>query len=232
MYCCYCNLAGLPSSWNRNFTKRKRGLLLLSVMLPAPFSNPWFRKSVFIPASASGVWAMCVPGLGGTGGEKVKILPPVWWYFQFCFPDMPATVSFLANWSTHSLQGWYLHSIERQTGLGLPHLAHNWFQSVLSVCLYWGMWVKWKSLSCVQLFLTLWTVQFAVQWVAFPFSRGSSQPRNQTGVSCIAGEFFTNWAMGSPHWGIVDLQYYITVSGIQHSDLVFLCYALFKGITK
>ena len=30
--------------------------------------------------------------------------------------------------------------------------------------------------------------------VAIPFSRGSSQPRNQTQVSCIAGRFFTNWA--------------------------------------
>ena len=29
-------------------------------------------------------------------------------------------------------------------------------------------------------------------WVAYPFSRGSSQPRNQTGVSCIVGGFFTN----------------------------------------
>ena len=29
-------------------------------------------------------------------------------------------------------------------------------------------------------------------WVAFPFSRGSSQPRIQTGVSYIAGGFFTN----------------------------------------
>ena len=29
----------------------------------------------------------------------------------------------------------------------------------------------------------------------FPFSRVSSQPRNQTGVSCIAGGFFTNWAI-------------------------------------
>ena len=27
-----------------------------------------------------------------------------------------------------------------------------------------------------------------------PFSKGSSQPRNWTGVSCIAGGFFTNWA--------------------------------------
>ena len=31
-----------------------------------------------------------------------------------------------------------------------------------------------------------------LEWVAYPFSRGSSQPRNQTGVSCIAGGFFTN----------------------------------------
>ena len=34
-----------------------------------------------------------------------------------------------------------------------------------------------------------------LEWVAFPFSRGPSQPRNWTGVSCIAGEFFTNWAV-------------------------------------
>ena len=31
-------------------------------------------------------------------------------------------------------------------------------------------------------------------WVAYPFSRGSSRSRNRTGVSCIAGGFFTNWA--------------------------------------
>ena len=31
-----------------------------------------------------------------------------------------------------------------------------------------------------------------LEWVAVPFSRGSSQPRNQTGVSCIAGRFFTS----------------------------------------
>ena len=33
-----------------------------------------------------------------------------------------------------------------------------------------------------------------LEWVAFPFSRGSSQPRDWTQVSCIAGGFFTNWA--------------------------------------
>ena len=35
-----------------------------------------------------------------------------------------------------------------------------------------------------------------LEWVAFPFSRGSSQPRDQTQVSCIAGRFFTDWAIG------------------------------------
>ena len=34
-----------------------------------------------------------------------------------------------------------------------------------------------------------------LKWVAYPFSRGSSWSRNQTGVSCIAGGFLTNWAI-------------------------------------
>ena len=33
-----------------------------------------------------------------------------------------------------------------------------------------------------------------LEWVTFPFSRGSSQPRNQTQVFHIAGGFFTSWA--------------------------------------
>ena len=31
-----------------------------------------------------------------------------------------------------------------------------------------------------------------LEWIAFPFFRGSSQPRDQTQVSCIAGGFFTS----------------------------------------
>ena len=33
-----------------------------------------------------------------------------------------------------------------------------------------------------------------LEWVAFPFSRESSQPRDPTQVSRIAGGFFTSWA--------------------------------------
>ena len=39
-----------------------------------------------------------------------------------------------------------------------------------------------------------------LEWVAYPFSSGSSWPRNRTGVSCIAGGFFTKWAMREALW--------------------------------
>jgi len=37
-----------------------------------------------------------------------------------------------------------------------------------------------------------------LEWVAIPFSRRSSQPRDQIQVSHIAGRFFTIVATGSP----------------------------------
>ena len=37
-----------------------------------------------------------------------------------------------------------------------------------------------------------------LECVAFPFARGSSQPRDQTQVSHIAGRFFTSWATREP----------------------------------
>ena len=69
-------------------------------------------------------------------------------------------------------------------------------------------------LSCVLclvtqlwLFATPWTVACQsplsmgilkgriLEWVAMPSSRGYSQPRDQTQVSCITGGFFTIWAI-------------------------------------
>ena len=37
-----------------------------------------------------------------------------------------------------------------------------------------------------------------LEWVAFPFFRGPSQPRDWTQVSCTAGGFFTSWATREP----------------------------------
>ena len=38
-----------------------------------------------------------------------------------------------------------------------------------------------------------------LEWVSYSFSGRSSPPRNQTRVSCIAGGFFTNWAIREAH---------------------------------
>ena len=52
-----------------------------------------------------------------------------------------------------------------------------------------------------------------LEWVAYPFFSRSSQPRNQTGVSCIAGGFFTNWAIREAHEFCVDLYIFFCWSG-------------------
>ena len=39
-----------------------------------------------------------------------------------------------------------------------------------------------------------------LEWVAYHFSSGYSQPRNWTGVSWIAGGFFTSWATRGAQW--------------------------------
>ena len=72
---------------------------------------------------------------------------------------------------------------------------------ILSIVLNGVEW-KWKSPSCVRLFVD-YTVHGILQarileWVAFPFSRGSSQPRNRTGVSCIAGSSLPTELSGNP----------------------------------
>ena len=64
------------------------------------------------------------------------------------------------------------------------------------------LWVKVKSLSrvpptlCDPMDYTVHGLLQArtLEWVAFPFSRRSSQPRHWTQVSCITGRFFTRWA--------------------------------------
>ena len=54
-----------------------------------------------------------------------------------------------------------------------------------------------------------WILQASIlKGVAFPFSRGSSQPRNWTGVSCITDRFFTNWATRETHTCQISLHYY------------------------
>ena len=77
---------------------------------------------------------------------------------------------------------------------------NKWY---INVSVFTRVKVKVKSLSCVRLFATPWTVAYQVSpsmgfsrqeyWSGLPFPspRDSSQPRNQTQVSYIAGRHFT-----------------------------------------
>ena len=47
-----------------------------------------------------------------------------------------------------------------------------------------------------------------LEWVAIPFSRGSSWSRDWTGVSCIAGKFSTVWAIREPQYFCVNFYIY------------------------
>ena len=61
--------------------------------------------------------------------------------------------------------------------------------------LFLSEWVK-VTQSCLTLYDPLKSMEFSwpEYWSAFPFSRRSSQHRNWTQVSHIAGKFFTSWA--------------------------------------
>jgi len=79
---------------------------------------------------------------------------------------------------------------------------------VLAILMNKYMCDWWMKLKVTQSCLTLCdpmdhTVHGILQarileWVAFPFSRGSSQPRDWTQDSRIMDDFFTSWRQGKP----------------------------------
>ena len=50
-----------------------------------------------------------------------------------------------------------------------------------------------------------------LEWVAMPFSRESSWPRDRTQGSCLAGRFFTIWATREAKWIRLWILYYHSV---------------------
>ena len=50
-----------------------------------------------------------------------------------------------------------------------------------------------------------------LEWVSYTFSSRPPQPRNRTGVSCIASRFFTSWATRETIIFYVNIEYYIFI---------------------
>ena len=91
------------------------------------------------------------------------------------------------SWRPHGLyRPW--NSPGQKTGVGSPSLLQGIFPTQgsnpgLPHC----RWIPYQLSH-------KWSPRI-LEWVAYPVSSGSSWPRNRTGVSCIAGRFFTNWAI-------------------------------------
>ena len=72
-----------------------------------------------------------------------------------------------------------------------------------------------------------------LEWVAFPFPRGSSQSRDRTQVSHIAGRFFTSWATRTAHLSsqsehnctklkILDTEIELLLANFSHSPCKYM----------
>ena len=102
--------------------------------------------------------------------------------WNFLFSPLATRVSVIAHWSVSK----WLHCSP--------------YQMILIADTLSGWKWKWESLSPVRLFCNPMDYMVhgilqarILEWVAFPFSRGSSQPRAQTQVSSLADRFFTSW---------------------------------------
>ena len=95
-----------------------------------------------------------------------------------------------------------LNSVIKSRHITLPTKVHIVKAMVFPIAAY-GCEMVLCCFSDVSLFVTLWTVAHhaplsmgilqarILEWVAMPSSRGSSQPRDRTQVSNVAGRFFT-----------------------------------------
>ena len=94
-----------------------------------------------------------------------------------------------------------------------PFSSFHWVIELKFQILATYVWV----LSHFWLFVTPWTIASVhgilqariLEWVAIPFSRGSSWPRDQTCLSCINGVFFTAEPPGKSLGYICDYTTYI-----------------------
>ena len=134
---------------------------------------------------------------------------PKYWSFSFSISpskEHPGLISFRMDWlDLLAVQGTPKSLLQHHSSKVL--LSSKSFHSLYPLCLSKRadhLCTNWSEVKVAQLCPTLsnpmdYTVHEILQArilerVAFPSSRGSSQPRYWIQVSCIAGGFFTSWA--------------------------------------
>ena len=118
------------------------------------------------------------------GASFLCFLLGVLWYQVFCLSFNSSWVNFCESYVSHSSScSWF--------SFYLCVCARS-FQSCLTLC---------DPMDCSLPVSSVREILQAriLKWVAFPFSRGSSQPRDQTPifcVSCVGRRFFNHWHPG------------------------------------
>ena len=122
----------------------------------------------------------------------------------------------MAMSSSLNLSWWWTGRPRVLQSMELQRVRHNWATE-----LNWTIWSELKvAQSCPTLCNTMDCIVHGIlqEWVAFPFSSGSFWPRNRTGVSCIAGGFFTNWAIREAQVPFMHLEF----SSKEETNVAFL----------
>ena len=141
---------------------------------------------------------------------------------MICIPQYICSDSLRHQWNLYGRKKWYVNICVTYRELRKwENLGNDW-DPYMGRChskgkeLSYNMKVK-VTPSCPTLYGPMdYTVYETLQTrilksIAFPFSRGSSRPRNWIRVSCIKGGSFTNWVVrevqmnGDRNWKPKDL---------------------------
>ena len=110
-------------------------------------------------------------------------ISPLWWPTRPSRKKVKAAQSWLSESSSLWLFATPWNFLSQNNGVGSLSLLQGIF-------LTWGSNLGLPHCGWILYQLShKWSPRI-LEWIANPFSKGSSQSRNRTGVSCIAGRFF------------------------------------------
>ena len=144
--------------------------------------------------------------------DIIQRLHDTWWCYPFVVVKSLSRVWLFYNPMDCCLSGPLSMEFSRQeyrSGLPFspPRESSGPRDYTCVSCIGWWILYHWATKEACYLFNSyqnVWNIckgsPRMLERVAYPFSRGSSRPRNWTRVSCIAGGFFTNWAMREALW--------------------------------
>ena len=115
--------------------------------------------------------------------QTVKRLPTMW---EACIRSLGWEDPLEKEMATHgSTLAWkipWTEELGRLQSMGLQRVRHDWGTKLFIFLFLHG---------CISIGMGSIFQATVLEWVAISFSRGSSQTRDRTLVSCIAGRFFT-----------------------------------------